>query len=538
MAAAVGMNWMSNRFERESERSSEGRSSASMMHLLGQMFMLPFTIFVYGMEMFVNTMRKVQTVADEGLDLTAGGDVSSREDAHPGRREFTNEPGLIVNAQTAGRKVDGPDSAEPITVTSEAFVPMQSHQAPGSEIESREITKERKMDRDLRDDMLKLVRYKVLFVKREYEHAFREQEDLVSENMDGPAFTAWKVAEFIQGLAKHQTVVPTKWGKTYPEGYRTGDVLTGLPDEDKKYLRVYFEVMDRYPREKFKYEEEQISVLEDIRDELKKKRAVSAPAPGTGGSPQSSPAFDEIGKRLEANKFRLKYQRQGFQLGHAKLSRDVSAAFTKFRKLGEFTALDIPAADLDKAFRNGVNTPFNPAGLDSFPGKWKGTNRHYDLAGKEIKEDASTWNMTWSKGTFSDNVYLQTVVGSKEKHYTADHLPDLSEKKVDLALNVYRKEIGITGWLSTYVEFRSEMALISYELRKGAFLWIGQILTEKLEPAQDEKLFWMFFEWKQNQKPNYFMYGLMFEIDFDEQSARHVEEQGFRKSRFDLIEEA
>ena len=126
------------------------------------------------------------------------------------------------------------------------------------------------MDRDLRDDMLKLVRYKVLFVKREYEHAFREQEDLVSENMDGSAFTAWKVAEFIQGLAAKKTNVPTKWGKTYPEGYRTGDVLIGLPDEDKKYLRVYFEVMDRYPREKFKYEEEQISVLEGIREELKK----------------------------------------------------------------------------------------------------------------------------------------------------------------------------------------------------------------------------------------------------------------------------
>jgi hypothetical protein len=126
------------------------------------------------------------------------------------------------------------------------------------------------MDTDMRDDMLKLIRYKVLFVKREYEHAFPEQEDLVSENMDGPAFTAWKVAEFIQGLAARKTTVPAKWGKTYPEGYRQGDVLIGLPDEDKKYLRVYFEVMDRYPREKFKFEEGQISVLEGIREELSK----------------------------------------------------------------------------------------------------------------------------------------------------------------------------------------------------------------------------------------------------------------------------
>jgi hypothetical protein len=126
------------------------------------------------------------------------------------------------------------------------------------------------MDKDLRDDMLKLVKYKVLFVKREYEHAFREQEDLVSENMDGQAFTAWKVAEFIQSLAERCTKVPAHWGKTYPEGFRDGDVLTGLPAEDKMYLRVYYEVMDRYPREKFEYEERQIEVLEEIRNGLGK----------------------------------------------------------------------------------------------------------------------------------------------------------------------------------------------------------------------------------------------------------------------------
>ncbi len=129
------------------------------------------------------------------------------------------------------------------------------------------------MDSDLRDDMLKLVRYKVLFVKREYEHAFREQEDLVSENMDEAGFTAWKVAEFIQGLGHEPyTRVPQRWGSKYPaDKYRTGaskEFLKGLPDDDKKYLRVFYEVLDRYPRERFKYEERQIEVLEEIPDNL------------------------------------------------------------------------------------------------------------------------------------------------------------------------------------------------------------------------------------------------------------------------------
>jgi hypothetical protein len=141
------------------------------------------------------------------------------------------------------------------------------------------------MDQDLHDDMLKLVRYKVLFVKREYETAFREQEDLVSDNMDASAFTAWKIAQFIQDLnhteGDQRVRIPSKWGDRYPsdrDRYVRDGYLIGFPPEDKKYLRVYYEVLDRYPREKFKYEEEQIEVLRDIRDEIRSR-------PGTSGTP-------------------------------------------------------------------------------------------------------------------------------------------------------------------------------------------------------------------------------------------------------------
>ena len=257
---------MSKRFERESERAGEGRSSTSMMHLLGQMLMLPFTVFVYGMEMFVKTMHRVQKVADQGLDLTAGGGVPRCEDEPANGREF--------NAQAFVQRDVGPSQEVSAATSVAAPTSSGSHGTASNEIESRETTKEITMDRDLRDDMLKLVRYKVLFVKREYEHAFDEQEDLVSENMDAAAFTAWKVAEFIQGLARdpHETRVPARWGQKYPGAkYRAGangEWLKGLPDDDKKYLRIFYEVLDRYPRERFKYEERQIEVLEEIRDNL------------------------------------------------------------------------------------------------------------------------------------------------------------------------------------------------------------------------------------------------------------------------------
>src|SRR5215813_11411636 len=155
------------------------------------------------------------------------------------------------------------------------------------------------MDKDLRDDMLKLVRYKILYVRREYEVTFPEQEDIVPDNMDGDAFTAWKVAEFIQDLARGDTPVPTKWAdKNYPQGFtsQNGKYLTGIPHEDKKYLRVYYEVLERYPREKFKYEEQQIKVLEDIRDSLQKPSSgPSSPPPAAGAAAASGPPAEATG---------------------------------------------------------------------------------------------------------------------------------------------------------------------------------------------------------------------------------------------------
>ena len=187
-------------------------------------------------------------------------------------------------------------------------------------------------DANLNDDMLKLVRYKILFVKRDYEVAFPEEEDLVSDNMTGADFAAWKVAEFIQRLGHRPPEVryPRRWHKkscydhySLPKNWDEAESLrakarkaveeyeaaqrqakeakdknspdaqtrqhqaeeaarhandaarraepywlTGFPEDDKKYLRVYYEVLERYPREKLKYEERQLEILERIADRI------------------------------------------------------------------------------------------------------------------------------------------------------------------------------------------------------------------------------------------------------------------------------
>lgn len=240
-----------------------------MMRVFGQFLMIPIGAFVYGMEMLLKTMQQFRQVTNHGLDVVAG--AQNRIDDLPETR------------------------AAP---ASEAPVGSREHLSDGStsmdttnNVESNiTITHEEKkmLDKDLHDDMLKLVRYKILFVKREFEHAFPEQEDLVPDDMDGSAFTAWKIAEFIQDLAKQRTRegqqeidirVPHKWKNYPPHEFIVDGYLIGLPHEDKKFLRVYYEVLDRYPREKFRYEEQQIEVLKEIRDKLPTQEGGSPSAP-------------------------------------------------------------------------------------------------------------------------------------------------------------------------------------------------------------------------------------------------------------------
>ena len=227
---------------------------------MSQMIRLPMLALVYGKEMFVKTVHGLQRIADQSVD------------------ELTSPGGAPQPPTQAPFEWPGP-AALTSTGTLEPKV-------------TEEVRKEKNMpDTNLNDDMLKLVRYKVLFLKRDYEYAFPEQEELVHDNITETAFTAWKIAEFIQRLQK--TEVPYKWlDKNYPSARKERDVhgvktivIESLPEDDKKFLRVYFEVMQRYERDKFLYEERQVKAsdkqaaeLEKIHDLLERQLERNLPA--------------------------------------------------------------------------------------------------------------------------------------------------------------------------------------------------------------------------------------------------------------------
>lgn len=124
-------------------------------------------------------------------------------------------------------------------------------------------------DTDLSGNDPKLVRFKVLFTKTGFEHAFPEEQELVHADMDGSRFTAWKIAEFLQNLREKGYKVPKAWKDALPTGCVTDrNILVRLPEQDRAYLRLFYEVLDRFPREALRDDEEQPRVLRDIRDRL------------------------------------------------------------------------------------------------------------------------------------------------------------------------------------------------------------------------------------------------------------------------------
>jgi hypothetical protein len=66
------------------------------------------------------------------------------------------------------------------------------------------------MDKDLSDDNVKLVRYKIRFGRCDYEHGFREETVLVWD-ASMALFAARKVAEFLQSLRTRDSPGSTFW---------------------------------------------------------------------------------------------------------------------------------------------------------------------------------------------------------------------------------------------------------------------------------------------------------------------------------------
>jgi len=113
----------------------------------------------------------------------------------------------------------------------------------------------------LEDDTVKLVAYTIVSLKRGSERILDGGQGsvIVTDNMTGKAFMSWILAKYMQQKIDD----PAHPGKKV----RRGDPRL-LPRDELQYLRVYYVVSTRWPREPLKFEQKQVKILREIRDEM------------------------------------------------------------------------------------------------------------------------------------------------------------------------------------------------------------------------------------------------------------------------------
>jgi hypothetical protein len=118
-------------------------------------------------------------------------------------------------------------------------------------------------DKNLSGDTIKLVRYILLLIKREHECILASGYELIDDDTDDSGFNARIIAGYAKG---HQ-----------------------IDEDDRKYLRVSYEVLERYTKQPFRHEQKQVAVLEQIRDAIREKNARPSPSAYTP-APPAAPA--------------------------------------------------------------------------------------------------------------------------------------------------------------------------------------------------------------------------------------------------------
>lgn len=159
------------------------------------------------------------------------------------------------------------------------------------------------MDRDLQDDMIKLVQYCIVTVMRGYSHILQPmREILVRDPIDEEGFVAWRVADYVERREwrKAEAILEKIFREnpditleeildnrevriflpleTVPAYYH---IIKDCPRSDRpwrplrnRYLRVFYQVLDRWEKEPLHYEERQLHILNRIANELDRPNAL------------------------------------------------------------------------------------------------------------------------------------------------------------------------------------------------------------------------------------------------------------------------
>jgi hypothetical protein len=195
------------------------------MKLLEQMVRLPIGTLQYGMDAMANTLRDLQRPA-------AAVDLSRR--AWPYRDAIDNVRDVV--------------DRRPLPKESEDMD-----------------------DQDLSSDELKLVRFRIIFRKRDFATTLRAGERVIDYPTDGGSFGAIEISDYWRDVAAKRVRLPALWRELgYPEkdtpqrGWR-------LPREDRRYVGFVYKVVHREDLQEKEYDKLQVRALRTIADNSKKR---------------------------------------------------------------------------------------------------------------------------------------------------------------------------------------------------------------------------------------------------------------------------
>jgi hypothetical protein len=254
------------------------------------------------------------------------------------------------------------------------------------------------------------------------------------------------------------------------------------------------------------------------------------PGPGPPAAAPAAPKEDHLAENdpfrpmlRHAEEYTDRYLawRQGMRRCADALSAIFVQTYNRVANVGDFPDLPIDPAQLSGILRAEIK-PFDEETFNRYGGPAKGTFRIYDFAtGKEVGSSVlySYWD---PKNLFVHGRYMKKISGADAGYFNPRQLPDLAEKKVDIILNSYRPDVGVTSWVEVYQHQRQQRTSFAYKLpHQHEILWFVRDVSLGGKPVHND-VFMASHEWKGfwQGKVAYFMVGIFFEVDFNACTAR------------------
>jgi hypothetical protein len=277
-----------------------------VIEIMSVMIRLPMAIFVYSVEMFAATLQGVQRLSNESMDrLVEQLDPAVERPApaptpwsEPWSDPWSDLSGALAGTTSAPAAISAVPALAAPAVMPAAPAPSVSDSVPAAPAETlntattgasdRAETRSKEdrpmRDTNLADDMVKLVRYSILSIQRDDEHVLGE----ISANSGGRSAKSneerEKAAMAIATGAKAQGTMPVARGEIVVTENMTDEAFSAwmisnyfeqanheeVAVDDRKYLRVCYEVVGRWPAQDRRYEEYQLKFLGGIEEALSK----------------------------------------------------------------------------------------------------------------------------------------------------------------------------------------------------------------------------------------------------------------------------